>query len=199
MFLPALPLRWGWSLCSVAGRATALALTKVGPGGPTSSNQLLNFPKEAFCLKGLRAAVYKVEEWLFFLPEYRGFTGGSYSNVTVCNVGDLDLIPGPGRPPGEGNGNPVQCCCLENFIDRGACWATVTGTTKGWTWLSMHAHTHIKSVSEDTDQGSHDPISLHYADQKEDIAPSQRRLSLTQTPCTEHVLQYNTWDMADGF
>ena len=112
---------------------------------------------------------------------------------------DTDSIPGSGRYPGVGNSNPLQCSCLENFIDRGACWATVTGTTKGWTWLSMHAHTHIKSVSEDTDQGSHDPISLHYADQKEDIAPSQPRLSLTQTPCTEHVLQYNTWDMADGF
>ena len=36
-----------------------------------------------------------------------------------ANTGDLDLIPGSGRPPGEGNGNPLQYSCLENSIDRG--------------------------------------------------------------------------------
>ena len=43
------------------------------------------------------------------------------------NEGDLGLIPGLGRSPGEGNGNPLQYSCLENSMDRGAWWATVHG------------------------------------------------------------------------
>ena len=52
------------------------------------------------------------------------------------NAGDLrdtDLIPGLGRSPGEGNGNPLQYSCLENSIDRGAWWAAVCGVTKSQT------------------------------------------------------------------
>ena len=41
-----------------------------------------------------------------------------------ANVADADLIPGSGRSPGEGNGNPLQCTCLGNPMDRGAWWAT---------------------------------------------------------------------------
>ena len=44
----------------------------------------------------------------------------------ICNVGDLGSIPGSGRSPGEGNGNPLQYSCLENPTDGGAWWATVT-------------------------------------------------------------------------
>ena len=40
--------------------------------------------------------------------------------ASACNVGDLGLIPGLGRPTGEGNGNPLQYSCLENSMDRGA-------------------------------------------------------------------------------
>ena len=49
-----------------------------------------------------------------------GFSGGSDGKVFACNAGDLDLIPGLGRSPGEGNGNPLQYSCLENATDRGA-------------------------------------------------------------------------------
>ena len=45
---------------------------------------------------------------------YHRFTGGSDGKVSACNVGDLDSIPGLGRSPGEGNGNPLQHSCLEN-------------------------------------------------------------------------------------
>ena len=45
-------------------------------------------------------------------------------------------IPGPGRSPGEGHGNPLQYSCLENFIDRGVWWATVHGVAKNRTKLS---------------------------------------------------------------
>ena len=48
------------------------------------------------------------------------FPGGSVGKASVCNVGDLGLIPGSGRSPGEGNGNPPQYSCLENPMDGGA-------------------------------------------------------------------------------
>ena len=46
------------------------------------------------------------------------------------DAGDLGLIPGLGRSPGEGNGNPLQYSCLESSIDRGAWWATARGVTE---------------------------------------------------------------------
>ena len=57
----------------------------------------------------------------------------------TCNsgdTGDMDLIPGSGRSPGEGNGNLLQYSCLENPVDRGTWWATVQSVTKSWTPLS---------------------------------------------------------------
>ena len=57
-------------------------------------------------------------------------TGGSDGEEAACSAGDLGLIPGSGRSPGEGNGNPLQYSCLENPTDRGACQATVHGVTR---------------------------------------------------------------------
>ena len=54
---------------------------------------------------------------------------------TACNAGDPGSIPGLGRPPGEGHGNPLQYSCLENPTDRGASRATVHGVTKNRTRL----------------------------------------------------------------
>ena len=65
-----------------------------------------------------------------------GFPGGSEVKVSACNVGDLGSIPGSGRSPGEGNGNPLQYSCLENPMDRGAWRATVHGVAKSRTRLS---------------------------------------------------------------
>jgi len=48
-----------------------------------------------------------------------GFPGGSAGTESACNVGDLGLIPGLGRSPGEGNGNPLQYTCLEIPMNRG--------------------------------------------------------------------------------
>ena len=50
----------------------------------------------------------------------KDFPGGSDGKVAVYNVGDPGSIPGLGRSPGEGNGNPLQYYCLENPMDRGA-------------------------------------------------------------------------------
>ena len=64
------------------------------------------------------------------------FPGGSDGKEFVCNAGNPGLIPGLGRFPGEGNGNPLWCSCLENPMDRGAWQATVHGIAKSWTQLS---------------------------------------------------------------
>ena len=61
---------------------------------------------------------------------------GSEVKASACSVGDLGSIPGSGRSPGEGNGNPLQYSCLENPMDRGIWWATVHGVTKSRTRLS---------------------------------------------------------------
>ena len=52
------------------------------------------------------------------------------------DIRDLGSIPGSGRSPGGGNGNPLQCSCLENPMDRGALWAIVPGVAKHRTRLS---------------------------------------------------------------
>ena len=59
-----------------------------------------------------------------------GFPGGSGVKESAYNAEDVGLIPGLGRSPGEGNGNPLQYSCLENSMDRGAWWARVHGVTK---------------------------------------------------------------------
>ena len=58
--------------------------------------------------------------YLIVLSWYElGFLGGSEVKASACNVGDLGSIPGSGRSPGEGNGNPLQYPCLENPMDGG--------------------------------------------------------------------------------
>ena len=62
---------------------------------------------------------------------------------------EAGLIPGPGRSPEGGHGNPLQYSCLENPMDRGAWWATVHRVTKNWTrlkQLSTRVHACITSV-----------------------------------------------------
>ena len=55
----------------------------------------------------------------------------------LAHAGDVGPIPGPGRSPGEGNGNTLQYSCLENPMDRGAQWATVHRVAKSWTELKV--------------------------------------------------------------
>ena len=59
-----------------------------------------------------------------------GLPCGSVVKKPSASAGDAGLIPGSGRSPGEGNGNPLQCSCLENSMDRGAWQATVQGLAK---------------------------------------------------------------------
>ena len=58
---------------------------------------------------------------------------GSDGKDSAYNAGDLGSIPGWGRSPAEGSGNPCQYSCLGNIMDRGAWWVTVRGVTKSQT------------------------------------------------------------------
>ena len=70
------------------------------------------------------------------------FPGGSVSKESACNAGDPGSIPGWESSPGEGNGNLLQCSCLEiNSIDRGGWGATVHGVAKILTQLSNYTTT----------------------------------------------------------
>ena len=73
----------------------------------------------------------------FGLPQW--LSGKEYA-CKAGDTGDADSTPGLGRSPGEGNGNPLQCSCLENPMDRGAWPATVQRFTKSQTRLSSGTH-----------------------------------------------------------
>ena len=69
-----------------------------------------------------------------------------------ANAGDMGQVPGPGRSPGEGNGNPLQCSYLENPMDGGAWWIEVHGVAKNRTGLSdftftFHCHALEKEMA----------------------------------------------------
>ena len=78
-----------------------------------------------------------------FKVKYTGhyYQCGSKVKASVRNAGDLGLIPGLGRSPGEGNDNLLQCSCLENPMDGGAWWSTVHGVAKSQTQLSDFSFT----------------------------------------------------------
>ena len=61
-----------------------------------------------------------------------GWVGTMVKNspVDTGEVGDMGSIPGSGRSPGDGNGNPLHYSCLENSMDRGVWWAIVHGVTQ---------------------------------------------------------------------
>ena len=81
--------------------------------------------------------------WLKTIHAYSplGFPGGSVVNnlpASARDSGDVCSVPGSGRSPRGGNGNPLQYSCLENPMDRGAWWAIIHGVAKSRTRLSMH-------------------------------------------------------------
>ena len=66
------------------------------------------------------------------LPHLVGLPDGSEVKNPPANAADVGLVPGSGRSPGKGNGNPLQHSCLGNPMDRGAWRATVHGVVKEW-------------------------------------------------------------------
>ena len=66
------------------------------------------------------------------------FNGGKKKKKMPANAGDPGSISESGRSPGEANGNPLQCSCLENPMDREAWWAIVHGVAESWTQQHKH-------------------------------------------------------------
>ena len=94
----------------------------------------MSFHSRRASLLALVGAACRLDSWVGKIPWRRerlptsvflGFPGGSAGRESPCNEGDLDLIPGLGRSPGEWNGYLLQYSCLENPMDRGAWKATV--------------------------------------------------------------------------
>ena len=106
------------------------------PGGSQKGGQLL-WGCTPVALLALPTVVY--------ISSLVGFPRSSVGRESACSAGDLGSIPGLGRSPGEGNGSPLQYPCLENLMDRGAWWATVTASQRvghGWatgTWCIWSA------------------------------------------------------------
>ena len=98
-------------------------------------------------------------------PVFLGFPGGSAGKESACNAGDLDLIPGLGRSPGEGNNYPLQYSGLENPMD-----CIVHGVTKSQTqldWATFTLKTHTLHPLRNT-------VSMYMfklSDQKEQMSP----------------------------
>ena len=91
-----------------------------------------------------------VPAFFCYLVSIHYFPGGSEGKKSACSTGDLGSIPGSGRSPGEGNGNPLQHTCLENSMDRGSWQATVHGVSKSGTWLSNFTFTfHFHALEQE--------------------------------------------------
>ena len=90
--------------------------------------------------------------FLNLVIEKQGFPGGASGKEAPTNAGDIrdaGLIPGPGRSPEEGHGNPLQYSCLENLMDRGAWQAAVHRVTKSRTRLKqLRTHANRKRQYE---------------------------------------------------
>ena len=74
------------------------------------------------------------ETWYMELPQW--FSG----KKSACNTGDVGSIPGLGRSPGKGNGNPLHYSCLDNFMDRRAWRATIHGFAKAGHDVGTKSH-----------------------------------------------------------
>ena len=74
-------------------------------------------------------------DWSHETKRCRAFLVTQVVKESACNAGDLDSIPGSGRFPGKGSGNPLQCSCLENPKDGGAWWAAIYGIAQSQAWL----------------------------------------------------------------
>ena len=90
----------------------------------------MNFILASKCITLDSVAVQGFPQWL----------SGKESACNAGDAGDVDSIPGLGRSPGGGNGNPFQYSCLKNPMDRGAWWAIIQSVAKSETRLSDRVH-----------------------------------------------------------
>ena len=108
------------------------------------TNSLLHYFAFAFFVKDKLIVFIESVSELYSVPFicfaniilYWGFLGSSVGKESACKAGDPGSVPGLGRSPGEGHGNPLQHFCLGNPMDRRAWWAAVHGAAKSRTQLS---------------------------------------------------------------
>ena len=98
-------------------------------------NQFLLLPRSVSYLQQEKCSI----EMTSIAPPFPGGSVVKNPPANVRAIRDTGSIPGSGRSPWGGNGNPLQHSCLGNPMDRGALWATIRGVTKSWTWLSTHS------------------------------------------------------------
>ena len=128
--LPVLKVEWSSTENSYAGLSLqCMSHSRKCWGSGPSAHRALRRTSER-CLLSIMVLFYQR------LTTVTGFPGGSDSKASACSAGDLGSIPGLGRSPGEGNGNPLRYSCLENSMDWGAWLAIVHGITKSQTRLS---------------------------------------------------------------
>ena len=108
-------------------------------------------PGYCSCLSPCLASTLHLE-WHKGRVVFMDFPGGSVVKNSPANAGDVSLIPGPGRSSGGGNGNPLQCSCLENPRDWGAWWAAVSGVAQSRTWLKRLSSSSSSSIGLCTHQ-----------------------------------------------
>ena len=120
------------------------------------------------------------------------FPGGSEVKASAFNVGDPGLIPGPGRSPGEGNGNPLQYSCLENPMDGEAWQATVHGVTKNRTQLSDF--TYLQRVQNKQNEADTD---RELASRDITMVRSRKEASRASSYITKE-LELGSWELFGG-
>ena len=124
-----LPIRWPkyWSF-------------SISPSNEYSG--LISFRINWLDLLAIQGTLKSLLQYQFFSTQISlDFSGGSDGKASACNAGDLGLITGMGRSPGEGNGNPLQYSCLKNSMDGGAWQATAHVVAKVQTRLSNFTFT----------------------------------------------------------
>ena len=94
---------------------------------------------------------------------YFCFPCSSVCKESACSAGDLGSIPGSGRSPGEGNGNPLQYPCLQNLMDIGAWWAAVHGVAKSQARLRLNLLTCVQLFVTPWTVSHQDPLSMKFS------------------------------------
>ena len=143
-------------------------------GGPESSNHsnhsaiLVTSSILRLCRDTVLSHPISLNSWMIkkgVLINNNGFLGGSDGKESACNAGDLGSIPGLGRSPRGGHGNPLQYSCLENpHGQKSLAGYTVQGVGKSQTRLSnsahahppthTHTHTHIRVTKDSNHSGN---------------------------------------------
>ena len=121
-------------------------------------------------------------------PILEGFPGGSDVKASASNAGDPGSIPGSGRSPAEGNGNPLQCSCLENPMDGEAWWAIVHGVAESDTTERLHCTLYCLPLGISTSQGPPSLISQRTVLIRPDYPCSHFYLPFLQFPEYTKVL-----------